>query len=111
MDKKSRFKKAFEFLKEENVIKTQKDIAVAMGAARSNISSALNGKESLLTDAFLARFSKAFKQISLNWLLNEEGPMLTAMPDFKSENIPQVFESEEDKDVIAEQAKMTARVM
>jgi len=111
MDKKERFNKAFVFLKYENVIKTQNDVAKAMGASRSNISSALNGNEKILTDSFLLRFTNAFKQISLDWLLNEEGPMLTIMPEFKSENTPQVFEGEDDKDVIAEQEKMTARIM
>lgn len=111
MDKGKRFNKAFLFLKQENVIKTQNDIAKAMGASRSNISSALNGNEKILTDSFLMRFANAFKQISLSWLLHGEGPMLTVMPNFKAENTPQVLESEEDKDVIEEQEKMTARIM
>lgn len=111
MDKKERFKKAFSFLKYENVIKTQDDVAQKMGASRSNISSALNGKESVLTDNFLIRFASAFKQISLEWLLNEEGNMLTVAPNFKSENMPQVLESVVDKDIQEEQAKMTQRIM
>ena len=110
MDKKERFKKAFSFLKYENVIKTQDDVAKAMGASRPNISSALNGKESVLTDNFLMRFATAFKQISLDWLLNETGPMLTAEINFKSENMPQVLEGDVDKDVQEEQKKMTKRI-
>ena len=111
MDKKERFNKAYNFLKYEGVIKKQEDVAKAMGASASNISSALNGRETVLTDNFLMRFANAFKQISFTWLLNEEGPMLTLAPNFGSENTPQVLESEEDKDVIAEQAKMTGRIM
>lgn len=112
MNKKERFNKAYNFLKYEGVIKKQEDVAKAMGASASNVSSALNGRETVLTDNFLMRFCNAFKQISLDWLLNEEGQMLTvAVPNFKSENTPQILESEEDKDVIAEQEKMTARIM
>lgn len=111
MDKKERFKKAFSFLKYENVIKTQNDVAQKMGASRQNVSSALNGKDSVLTDTFLMRFAAAFKQISLDWLLREEGNMLTVAPNFKSENMPQVLESVVDKDIQEEQTKMTKRIM
>ena len=112
MDKKERFNKAFSFLKYENVIRTQEDVARVMGASRSNISSALNGRDAVLTDTFLMRFANAFRQISLDWLLHEEGPMLTvAAPEFKDENTPQVLVGEADKDIIEEQTKMTARIM
>lgn len=111
MNKKERFKKAFSFLKYENVIKTQNDVAQKMGASRQNVSSALNGKDSVLTDTFLMRFAAAFKQISLDWLLREEGDMLTVVPNFKSENMPQVLESVVDKDIQEEQTKMTQRIM
>lgn len=111
MDKKERFNKAYNFLKYEGVIKKQEDVARAMGASQSNISGALNGRETVLTNNFLIRFASAFKQISLDWLLNEEGPMLTMEPNFKAENTPQVLEGDADKDIIEEQAKMTDRIM
>ena len=112
MDKTERFNKAYEFLRYEGVIKTQNDVATAMNAGRSNISLALKGRESVLTDSFLTRFASAFKQISLTWLLYEEGQMTTvAAPEFKSENLPQVLEGDIDKDVIEEQKNMTARIM
>jgi len=112
MDKVERFNKAYEFLRYEGIIKTQTDVAKAMNSARSNISLALKGDESYLTDKFLTRFAGIFKQISLNWLLYEEGPMTTvAAPEFKSENLPQVLEGNVDKDVIEEQKNMTARII
>ena len=111
MDKKERFNRAYNFLKYEGVIKKQEDVAKAMGASAANISSALAGRERVLTDNFLMRFASAFKQISLDWLLKGSEPMLTVAPNFKSENTPQVLESLVDKDVQAEQAKMTARIM
>lgn len=111
MDKAERLNKAFNYLKYEGVIKKQQDVADVMGAGRGNISLALQGKPSVLTDNFLKRFAEAFKQISLTWLLYEEGPMLSvAVPEFKSENTPQVLEGDVDKDVIEEQHKMTIRI-
>ena len=112
MTKEERFNKAFSFLKYEGVFKTQEEAGYMMGASRSNISQALKGKESVLTDNFLKRFARAYRQISLNWLLYEEGPMLTVVPNFKSENMPSVLENEnEDKDIVEEQTKMTRRIM
>jgi len=110
MSRKERFNRAYNFLKMENVIKKQDDVAKAMGATQSNVSGALKGKEGVLTESFLIRFANAFKQISLNWLLYEEGPMLTIEPEFKDENTPQILLSEEDKDVIEEQTNMTRRI-
>lgn len=112
MDRVERFNKAYEYLRYEGVIKKQGDVADAMHAARSNISLALKGRENVLTDNFIIRFTNAFKQISLPWLLKEEGQMLTvATPEFKPENTPQILESDIDKDVIEEQKKMTSRIL
>lgn len=111
MNKTERFNKAYYTLIGERVVKNQSEVAEAMGASRSNVSSALSGKESVLTDSFLMRFATAFPQISMDWLMKGEGQMLAVAPaEWKSENIPQVLESDIDKDVIEEQAKMTARI-
>jgi len=112
MNKTERLNKAFEYLRYEGVIKTREDVAQVMKSTRQNVSSALNGNPKVITDNFLMRFANSFKQISLPWLLNEEGEMLAvATPEWKSENTPQVLEGDADKDVIEEQAKMTARIM
>ena len=111
MNKKERFNKAYNYLKYEGIIKKQDDVAKAMKATQSNVSGALNGRDGVLTDNFLMRFTDAFRQISLDWLLKEEGPMLmTVVPNFKEENTPQVLEGDVDKDIQEEQAKMTARI-
>lgn len=109
-DKKERFRKAYSLLKHENVIKSQSDVAKAMGLSRLDISNALNGNE-VLTDIFLIRFSNAFRQISVDWLLNGTEPMLTISPEFKDENTPQVLVGDVDKDIIEEQKKITERIM
>jgi hypothetical protein len=83
-----------------------------MGATQSNVSGALKGRESVLTDSFLTRFANAYRQISLPWLLNGVDEMLTVPAiNFKSENIPSVLEGDVDKDVLHEQKKMTERIM
>ena len=77
MDKKNRLNEAVKYLKFKGIIKTQDDIASKMKASRSNVSSALAGKESVLTDNFVARFCATFKEISYTWLLLGEGDMLS----------------------------------
>lgn len=111
MNKQERLKWAYDFLKTEKVISKQEDVAQAMKASRANVTNALNGKEHALTDKFLTRFSHAFPQISLEWLLYEKPPMLTVTHEFGTENTPQILEGEKDKDVIEEQRKITERIM
>jgi hypothetical protein len=82
MDKKNRFNEAVNYLKYKGVVKTQQDIASKMGTtgkkpSRGNISSALAGKKSVLTDNFIRRFCDAFTEISYRWLLTGEGDMLS----------------------------------
>ncbi len=77
MDKKERFTKAFNYLVSEGVIKKQEDLALAMKASRSNVSTALGGNEKVLTEKFLIRFCRTYPgMFSLTWLLTGEGEML-----------------------------------
>ena len=94
MDKKERLNEAVNYLKYKGVVKTQDDIAVKMGATRPNVSSALNGKEAVLTDNFIARFCKAYKEISYTWLLLGLGEMLTNMDKSINDRIRDVLKME-----------------
>lgn len=77
MNKKDRFNQAFAHLKSIGLIHTQKDLADKMKSTQANVSSALKGKEKVLTDNFLVRLNEAFDNIfSREWLLNGEGEML-----------------------------------
>lgn len=76
MNKLERLKKAVAHLKGRQIISTQNDIVIKMNGNKSNISSALNGKENYLTDGFLMKFCDAFTDINYNWLLTGEGQML-----------------------------------
>lgn len=84
MGKKERINKVFEYLRFSGVIRTQSDMASAMGASRSNISSALSGKTDVLTDSFLERVARTFG-INEMWLLYGAGEMLK--PAANSANI------------------------
>jgi hypothetical protein len=77
-NKKDRFNRACEYLKYKREIANQQDIADKMGASRSNVSSASNGKTTVLTDRFLERFNEAFgNMFNIDWLKNGHGEMLT----------------------------------
>lgn len=77
IDKKKRFNEAVKYLKYKGIVKTQEDIASKIGCSRPNVSSALAGKKSVLTDNFIRRFCDAFTEISYRWLLTGEGDMLS----------------------------------
>lgn len=77
MDKKSRLNRAYNYLYEIGMVHSRKELSEKMGASAPNVSSALKGVESVLTDRFLGRFAEAFKMISLDWLLTGEGDMLS----------------------------------
>lgn len=87
MGRNDRLKEAFEFLRSNGKVHTQKDLAVQMGATRPNVSGAFKGDPKILTDNFIKRFNNAFDDIfNLNWLLDGEGEMLNAQADTANSN-------------------------
>lgn len=78
MNKKFRLKDAYDYLYKVGEVHSQKDVAEKMGATAPNVSSALKGVESVLTDKFISRFADAFPSINKVWLLTGEGEMLNA---------------------------------
>lgn len=77
MERKERLRMAYDHLRDNGVVHTQKDVAAKMRKPRSNISSAFNGDERYLTDKFLRDFCKVFKGLSETWLVDGKGSMLT----------------------------------
>lgn len=75
---KERFNKAYYYLKSESKIKNQRDIAEAMRCSQGNVSLALNGRTTALTNSFILRFCRAFPEFSSDWLLYGTGTMLKA---------------------------------
>lgn len=94
MNKKERLNEAVEYLRYKGVIKTQEDIAARMGATRPNVSSALKGKEEVLTDNFIGRFCAAFHEISYTWLLRGVGDMLSFKEKSVCERINDILKME-----------------
>lgn len=83
MERRERFVKAFNHLRSEGIVATQKEAAAKMGAKPPVFSAAMKGDESYLTDRFLRRFNSAFDDIfNLEWLLKGEGSsMLMTAPN------------------------------
>lgn len=78
MEKVERFKQAFDYIKGQGYIHTQKDVANKMAAGEGSISKALKGDDATLTDRFLQRFNSAFGSVfNIDWLLYGEGDMLS----------------------------------
>lgn len=75
MSKQERLKTAFQYLKNIGKVHTQKDVAEAMGASKSNVSSAFKGVEKVLTDSFVNRFARTYG-LSFDWLLTGNGEMI-----------------------------------
>ena len=94
MNKKERLNEAVNYLKYKGVVSTHEDIGAKMGASRSNVSSALSGKESVLTDNFIARFCAAFPGISYTWLLLGQGEMLSNKGKSVNDRIKEILKME-----------------
>lgn len=77
MNRNERLQEAYGYLRSKGVVHTQKDLAQLMGTTAPNISSALKGVESVLTDKFLRRLNKACGSLfNESWLLSGDGDML-----------------------------------
>ena len=79
MGRVERFNEAYNYIRYARIVKNQAELAKLSKNSRSNISSALNGKESILSDPFLIKFNESVGKIfSLEWLLYGTGDMLSA---------------------------------
>ena len=77
MERKDRFKEAFEYLKNRGSVHTQRDVALKMDSSEGNVSKAFKGDERVLTNRFLRRFNEAYGNIfNLDWLIDGVGDML-----------------------------------
>lgn len=75
--KKDRLRDVFEYLRYNGYVRTQKDLANKMNTSAPNISNAMRGLDSFLTDGFFYRLNATFDNIfNISWLLEGEGEML-----------------------------------
>lgn len=76
-ERQKRFLMAFNYLRQEGIITSQKDLVEMMGTNKATISSALNGREGYLTDRFIYKFNNSVNNIfDITWLLTGNGTML-----------------------------------
>lgn len=84
-----RFLQSWEYLKRNNIVKRQVDLAKKMGASPTNVSSALSGNTRFLTKNFLLRYNDAFGEMfNVRWLLYGEGDMLRQGNNASADNSP-----------------------
>lgn len=75
--KKDRLRDVFEYLRYNGYVRTQKDLANKMNTSAPNISNAMRGLDSFLTDGFFYRLNATFDNIfNEDWLLYGKGEML-----------------------------------
>ncbi|WP_185260313.1 S24 family peptidase [Elizabethkingia anophelis] len=80
-----RLNEAIGYLKGKKETRTQKSIASKLDIDGGNLSKAINGNESYLTEPFLRKFADVF-EIDTNWLLTGEGGMIESL-NIENENI------------------------
>lgn len=79
MNRKERFCSAYKYVCKKFGYVNQTQVAEEMQVGRDKISSALAGREQVLTDKFLQKFNSTFGCIfNLQWLISGEGEMLAA---------------------------------
>ena len=72
MNKKERFNQAYNYAYDKGLIHSQKDLSEKMQTTESNVSRALKGVPSVLTDRFISRFCHVFPIFSVEWLMYGE---------------------------------------
>lgn len=72
MNKKERFNQAYKYAYDKGLIHSQKDLSEKMQTTESNVSRALKGVPSVLTDRFISRFCHVFPIFSVEWLMYGE---------------------------------------
>lgn len=91
----ARFKNCYEDLEWKHVIRTQNDVAAAMGTTQANVSLALKGTR--LTARFIRRFCDAFPMYSYEWILYGNGRMLVEDEQTAPQPEPRSIEEVEQK--------------
>ncbi|MEM1337309.1 MAG: helix-turn-helix domain-containing protein [Bacteroidota bacterium] len=84
--KLARILEAVAYLKGKRIIRTQKDVAEAMGYNKSTISMALKGDDRYFTDSFIEKFSNTFN-VDKNWIETGTGSLDNTNNQFNPKTI------------------------
>lgn len=74
--KAKKFKKAINYLKFQEIIENNNDIASTGLISKAGLSKAINGDSKYLTDSFLNRFCTAYPFFNRRWFSEETAEML-----------------------------------
>lgn len=84
-----RLRQSVDYLRLNELMRTQADMARQLGVLRPNLSAALNGDPKRLTKRFLSKFLDAYGDyINAQWLLTGEGEMERKDPHKFKPNVP-----------------------
>lgn len=101
MDKQKNLSDAFNYLKLNGLVHTQKDVAEKMEAHQPNVSKAFSGNESYLTNSFLKRFNRAFGNIfNLDYLCTGCGELLANPEDIELDEPQEEILKQKEKEII-----------
>ena len=88
MDRKSRLKEVYDYVRSHFPVHTQTDFADALKYNRTYISAAMNGNEKNLTDKLFTNICEAYPGVfNLDYLLTGKGSLLSTEEEAKNEDI------------------------
>lgn len=77
MERNDRLRQVFKYLQRKGVVLTQKEFGKSIGKSEVTISKAMKGEQKALTKSLMSDVCITFPEISLDWLTNGTGSMLT----------------------------------
>ena len=95
MDRKSRLKEVYDYVRSHFPVHTQTDFADALKYNRTYISAAMNGNEKNLTDKLFTNICEAYPGVfNLDYLLTGKGSLLSTDEEIHNENTEKMFDQQ-----------------
>ena len=92
MDRKSRLKEVYDYVRSHFPVHTQTDFADALKYNRTYISAAMNGNEKNLTDKLFTNICEAYPGVfNLDYLLTGKGSLLSTDEEIHNEDTEKIF--------------------
>lgn len=98
-NKRERLLVVWDYINKTHNISEQKELAKLIGAGESQVSKALKGEHRSLTDSFLTKICRKFPEISMSWLIYNQGDMLLETTDVTNSN-EEKDDNNNNKDVV-----------
>ena len=95
MDRKSRLKEVYDYVRSHFPVHTQTDFADALKYNRTYISAAMNGNEKNLTDKLFTNICEAYPGVfNLDYLLTGKGSLLSTDEEIHNEDTEKMFDQQ-----------------